>query len=232
MGNKIKKLTSIYENESLSKRFVVAKMAKEYGDTTNDYNQAIRHFEKLVNQQEDELIRDKAILELTNIKRNIKGWNDYEYLDKLFDNEIAKGNSLGYYLIGHFLFIGNGIYSRNVGLAIDYLEKAAKMNNFLALNELGNIYVNGLEPVQKEYEKGVNYYTLAAELGHVDSMFDLGVSLTNIKELTFFDEITAEEWFIKAYEGGHPLAKSMLDRIYKVIDERNDDPTKKKRYIQ
>lgn len=67
--------------------------------------------------------------------------------------------------------------------ALKWLEEDALSGNEEAINELGNVYLNGLLGVNKDYNKAFGYYQKASDIGYFDAinnlgyMYDLGLGI-------------------------------------------------------
>ncbi|MDR1577589.1 MAG: sel1 repeat family protein [Deltaproteobacteria bacterium] len=94
-----------------------------------------------------------------------------------FDN-FQKGSNLGSkeatFKLGQFYLQGLGVKADpNKGL--EMVEKSAKDNYHLALNELGVINIYGQLERKKDEKKALDYFTKAANLGFSESMRNIAV---------------------------------------------------------
>lgn len=114
----------------------------------------------------------------------------------------------------------NGDYVK----ALEFYDKAAKLNNKDALFKLGWFYSEGLG-VEVNYEKSMQYYLLAADLGDTWAMNNIGAAYTNGWGVTK-DALKALEWYTKAYENGNTFAGKNIGNMYYNGDGVDEDYSK------
>lgn len=102
----------------------------------------------------------------------------------------------------------NGDYVK----ALEFYDKAAKLNNKDALFRLGWFYSEGLG-VEVDYEKSMRYYLLAADLGHSTAMNNIGAAYANGWGVNK-DALKALEWYTKAYENGSTFSAKNIGGMY------------------
>lgn len=135
----------------------------------------------------------------------------FEYTSKAAE----MGNKLAEYRLGL-------VYDGGIGVEADrnkaskYFESAGKVidkgvdnKNPELLFIKGNMYMNG-NYVQKNENRGLEYYTEAAQLGYPQAQYELFIILKNS------DNSKAREWLKKSAEQGYPKAEYELGRIAEV----------------
>lgn len=90
---------------------------------------------------------------------------------------------------------GEGV-ERNINEAIKWYTKAAEQGYDLSLNNLGNIYMS-----KGEYEKAVEYFKKAAEIGCVQSQVNIGICYEEGKGVER-DDRQALWWYARAARNG------------------------------
>jgi TPR repeat protein len=86
------------------------------------------------------------------------------------------------------------------------------MNSSSAILRLGRAYQYGYG-VDTDSNKAIEYYTLAAELGHLKSQHTLG-DIYERGEIVQRNILTALKWYTKAYSQGYDAARSNLFDLY------------------
>lgn len=100
---------------------------------------------------------------------------------------------------------------KNYQVAMKYYLKAAKHNNFDAVNDIGYMYSNGLG-VEQDEQKAFQWFLKAAKLGNPMSMYSLGRCYYYGRG-TPRDISKAKEWLSKSANKGYVDAKTFLDKI-------------------
>ncbi|MHB1184235.1 MAG: tetratricopeptide repeat protein [Desulfobulbia bacterium] len=89
------------------------------------------------------------------------------------------------------------------------ITAGANAGNAVDQNMLGEMYV--FDPyLSTDYEKAVSWFLKAAEQGHAEAQFNLGVMYFKGKGVLDRDYFEAERWFQKAANQGHAEAKKMV----------------------
>lgn len=89
------------------------------------------------------------------------------------------------------------------------IAAAANAGDASYQNMLGEKYV--FDPyLNTDYEKAVSWFYKAAEQGHAEAQFNLGVMYFKGKGVIDRDYFEAERWFQKAANQGHAEAKKMV----------------------
>lgn len=124
--------------------------------------------------------------------------------------ESAQNGSIESIIIVAKLYYDNNEGEENRGEAAKWYQKALDIdqNEVRALNGLGNCYYNGIG-VECDHSKALGYYRKAAELGYVNSQYNLA------NELKENNDPECIEWFEKAYDQGDIDAPYDLAWIYK-----------------
>ncbi|AZS50719.1 sel1 repeat family protein [Entomomonas moraniae] len=100
---------------------------------------------------------------------------------------------------------------KNYQEAMKYYLKAAKYNNFDAINNIGYMYSHGLG-VEKNPQKAFQWFLKAAKLGNPMSMYAVGIDYYYGKG-TPKDITKAKEWLSKSANAGYSDAKNFLNQI-------------------
>jgi TPR repeat protein len=116
---------------------------------------------------------------------------------ELYQKAAEAGSAKGMYNVAKCYHLGLGV-EKNRELAFEWLEKAAAKDDVDALLFLGWEFAFG-DRGGDQIDKGVDYYTRAADLGSSEAMISLGkIAARRDKEKT------SAEWFRKAAEKGDP----------------------------
>ena len=124
---------------------------------------------------------------LSNKYNNIR----YSYKSAI-QGESESAQQVGYYYLRN----------KNIDMALTYFIIAADQMNNIAAYEVGNIYENGADGVDKDIESAVKYYELSAKLRHIPALekiahiYENGID--NIdqdinKSIKYYEEILAIE---------------------------------------
>ena len=91
--------------------------------------------------------------------------------------------------------------------AVEYYKEAAKKGNILAMNNLGNLFLNGKGSLKSDFNQAIKYYKMAR---------NNGVALNNLGNIYFYgkgvpvDKNKAIEYYKLAAEKGNDLAMNNL----------------------
>ena len=88
---------------------------------------------------------------------------------------------------------------------------AANAGNVQAMYALGSEYWNG-KNVRYDPDEAVKWWKMAAEKGHVTSMYNLGVIYEGKATSQFYDQNLAGYWFHEAAVRGNPDAQQALSK--------------------
>jgi len=102
-----------------------------------------------------------------------------------------------------------GKEEHNYSVAVEYLTKAANMDDVEAHNQLSQLYYNG-EGVERDMKKAVHHLEEAAIGGNPLARFNLGVVSTRDRKFN-----RAVKHFIIAARQGHDGALEQLKELYK-----------------
>ena len=132
---------------------------------------------------------DKAAVKLGNLYYTGKGGLEKNYPEayKWFKSAADKNNYIAQYNVG--LMIENGVgdvVKKDPVKAFQYYLKSGNQGYYLAQHALGRMYVEGIGTTQN-YTRGMGWYKLAADQGHVDSQKNLAdlFANMNVKGLPF-----------------------------------------------
>jgi len=96
---------------------------------------------------------------------------------------------------------------------ISILEVAADEGDDVANYHLGNIYMEGLEGVKKDYKKGFHYLMRASKSGYARAQYNLAASY-KLGEGTTQSREEALHWYALAAAQGHAKAQLQAALIY------------------
>ncbi len=102
---------------------------------------------------------------------------------------------------------------KDLGAAIQCYRRAAKLGQAQAQFNLGVMYDNGNDVVEKDERLAVEWYRNAAEQGHVEAQYNLAVMYDNGQGVVK-DRDMAAKWYRKAAEQGDAKAQYNLGVMY------------------
>jgi hypothetical protein len=120
---------------------------------------------------------------------------------QLFKQAAELGDPIGMNRYANELLFGGGV-EIDEEAGVKWHEIAASKGNEASMNALGRIYAYGLENLERNVPKSLEFYTKAASLGSPTAMFDLG-KIYYEDVLVPKDAKSAARWFQKAAEAGH-----------------------------
>lgn len=129
-----------------------------------------------------------------------------------FKEAVEKGDEEARYLLGLCIFDGNGI-ERNRIKGLRMIREAANSNVIPAAVFLAKAYSGQKEVVQKDEEETFKWCKKAAELGDMESQYNLG-RFYQLGEGIKQDDRQAFKWFSKASEQGCFEAMNDLASFY------------------
>ena len=200
-------------------------------DQKADYEKAYAWYEKSMN---DNIYAKSCMAILTRYglgteKNEENARNIFEEVSKeLNEDQIEEVAYAGiaYELIGCLYedgLLGDVDYEK----AKSYYEKAEKLGNPIAINDLGYVYEMGIG-VEQDYEKAREQYEKAAELGNARAMNNLGYMYEEAMGIgQDYDE--ARKWYEKAAEQGLSAAMNNLGYMYYLGNgvEKDEEEAKK-----
>ena len=99
--------------------------------------------------------------------------------------------------------------------AIRWYQKAAELNNSMAMYNLGIMYSNG-RGVQQDHSEAFKWYMKSAELGDVEAMLKLGSAYENgLGVVKSYGE--AFKWYMKASGTGHGRGVEGLAKVERLL---------------
>ena len=122
------------------------------------------------------------------------------------------GNADGLFRAGKFYHEGRNGVEVKYDLARKYYEKAIELNNDKAMNNLANMYFEGIGVI-KNIAKANELYKKAADLGNVHAMYNLGNNYYNGDGVQQ-DYIAAKNWYEKAANLNYDNAGMKLGDMY------------------
>ena len=198
--------------------------------TDQDYNKAKEHFE-LANKYSDSR---RSLWMLGKIYLHGYGVEqDYQKAKEYFERSAAIDKNNGgneQFELGHLYEYGKGV-NKNLSKALEYYQEAAKQGDADAqykidlhtgkiLQSERNIdFEKALDhtygyTVPVDYDKAIKHYQLAADKGHIVSIYNIGYLLhesTSVKR-----NAEAASYFEKAAKLGNIYAQSTLASLYSI----------------
>ena len=177
-------------------------------DVPKDEIQAVEWFTRAANQgdHEDELILDYIAAEQGDAERQ------YE-LGRTFQVEMWDEREFNAFSSSEWYGIFDEVWDfQNCdSLAEIWYRRAAEQGHVKAQRELGILYANGAEFVDKDIEEATYWLTRAAECGDSEAQYVLGCMIAdNLLPHDNFEYQDAVKWFIPAAEQGDAVAQYHL----------------------
>lgn len=132
------------------------------------------------------------------------------------------GDAQAQFNLGHIYGHGFGMM-KNEQKAYEWYLKSANQGCMAAQNSLGAMYHNGTGFAGQSDEKGLRYWLLAAQQGHLEAQFYVGVELIRQCRESDSDKHApkmnthtlggknAMDWIMAAADGGYEKAKKLVD---------------------
>ncbi|MGE5546023.1 MAG: trypsin-like peptidase domain-containing protein [Solirubrobacterales bacterium] len=117
------------------------------------------------------------------------------------------GDPVGENRYGMLLMKGEAGIKKDPALGLSYLFRAAKQDNSTALNNIGQIYLFGID-VPKDEALGLKYLRQAADKGNHFSWEAIGDAYWNGRGVAK-DHAEAVRWFSRAADHGLPLSQTL-----------------------
>lgn len=114
--------------------------------------------------------------------------------------------------------------------AFRWLNKAARQGNLDAMAQVALMYLDG-QGREKNYKKGIGLFKKAADKGHSQAQFFLGLGFVQGCWGLDLDYRKAFEWFSKATEQGNALAECELAKLYRQGYGVEQDTSKAVEYL-
>jgi TPR repeat protein len=151
----------------------------------------------------EDILRAEEQRILSKELQNLKNSPIYPYLISA-----TKGDTDAKYQVG-IMYIKGEEAPKDTNEGIRWLQSAANSNHFLAQVELGKLYLNGGQSIEKDYLMAHKWLEKAADNGEADAQYHLGnmyrkglgVRKSNAK---------AVKWFRLAAKQGHKKARKTL----------------------
>ena len=131
-----------------------------------------------------------------------------EYLKKAAAESHAAAN----YMVGNIFirgFVGNRS-NEELEKGYSYLIRAYELGNIAAANLIGNMYHDGIHPLEKDIDKAIEYYQKAADANYVFAINNLGKieeTKGHVKE--------AYEYYLKSADLGESWACNKMGEAYR-----------------
>lgn len=209
MENKIKDINELLEAASILNKFDILLKLKE-----NDlYDLAIEWFEKLAVQTQNLEIRDKALLQLLDIKSYVDGYKDTKRVKEILAQKSDKERHPDFvYWHGNHILNETGPFYEKITEGMAKMELAAELGSVQAYVALGKIYTHELFEIEMDYKKGMNYLKKASDLGDKEATLHLANCYYNKKE-NFYDIDLAYKLFLQLSKAGNSFAKTRVEEI-------------------
>ena len=146
-----------------------------------------------------------------NKQKNKQKNTHYDFLDYY----LAAANhdySYAQYRLAVIYEDGNSYQDADLKQALYWYEKAAQLNDSLAMNNLGYIYEVG-KMVKKDYAKSLMWYQKAADLGNSIAQSNLGLMYQYGRGCKI-DYQEAIKWYEKSAKQGYTRAMNFLAELY------------------
>jgi TPR repeat protein len=185
---------------------------KAYGyATTGNYDDAIAIWEKLAKSGEPNSLYNLSIV----YERGVFVDKDVEKSFDLCQQAAIKGQIPAQAHMGTKYLLGIGV-EKNLDKAIEWYQQAAEKGDMAALASLGNIYVS--EEGGNDYVKAHDYWSTAASLGDVNSVFNLAILFHRGAGEYKVDIKRAIDLYTAAATAGSLEAMANLVGIYSIGD--------------
>ena len=128
--------------------------------------------------------------------------------DSIYEN-VYRDSPEGLHELGR-----NAEYAEDYSLAVEYYRKAADKGNTDSMVDLGSIYSDGKNGVEKDVQKAIYWYTEAANLGAAPAMDALAWMYGYGSDVEK-DDGKAHYWLEKAANNGFTLSMLTLGQRYR-----------------
>ena len=110
---------------------------------------------------------------------NTAGYPRYERAFKYFEIAASQNHAGALYIMGAMIYRGNLGTKSNADLkeAYEYFRKAEKLGNIAAKNSIGNMYLQGIYPLNKDLNKAYEYFLEAATHNYAYAYNNLGIKM-------------------------------------------------------
>ena len=149
-----------------------------------------------------------------------KRHDDYAAALPFFTQAADAGNDDARATLGWMYFNGRGA-ERDYQKSRDYYLLSAQSGNAESMHRLGELYESYFPDVDFPERIAMSWYEQSALLGNAASMYHMGVFCEQGKGVTK-DLARAEEWYLKAIEGGNERAPETLFKLYGGDGELHD----------
>jgi uncharacterized protein len=141
---------------------------------------------------------------------------EYPFTDSVARDWLVKAKEQGHADACYYLAWfpdAQGFSSIDDQESMNLLIEAGERGSVQAQRHLGACFATGDWIGEKDETKAVRWYTAAAEQGHAESQYDLGLMMLQ-GEGTDQNTLKGMEWLIKAAEQGNDSACELLTDIY------------------
>ncbi len=158
----------------------------------------------------------------------------------------VQGEPISQFNLAQCYLNGNGL-PQDKTTSLYWLEESAERGNAKAQSFLGELYANGTyvelnvdEAVkwfindgsdQPDYTEAVKWFLMAAEQGHIDSQYVLGVCYYHGKGVVA-DTEEAIKWYKKAADQGDDRSQAALGGIYYLASDNPKNYNEAKRWFE
>lgn len=178
----------------------------------------------LIGSEEEKLLQEaklgspEAQFKIGEIFRG-KGQYSYPKAVEWYQRAADQGYVKAQYELGGAYYMGAGV-KKDASIAVKWLSLAADKGHAQAQADLGKIYLDGLQGIAPDPEKGVRLLNQAAYQGDSRACYNLGLAYQNGNGVSP-DLIEAYKWFHLGAEAGHPQAKAARAELMNKMDGKD-----------
>lgn len=94
-------------------------------------------------------------------------------LCEALEQECYDGNAIGFYITG-ILYLNDDVYPKSEESAFNYIDIAADLGDFRAIQHLGELYLNGIG-TEKDFDKAVELFQKGADRDYPAAQYFMGL---------------------------------------------------------
>ena len=182
--------------------FSLGSMYDDGKGIAKDYTKAKYWYVKATNLGHNDAMNNLGLL-----YQNGQGISkDYIKAKEWFEKSAELKNKYAFYNLGELYRQGYGV-KVNEEIAKDWYEKAADLEHDISMNKLGVLYQN-----DNQFNTAKYWFEKAIEYNNVDAMANLGM-LYEFGQGVDKNLYTAQEWYRKAMDNGHPYIGFRLNFV-------------------
>jgi len=182
--------------------FMLGSMYDDGNGVAKEYTKAKYWYEKAANLGHNDAMNNLGLL-----YQNGQGISkDYIKAKEWFEKSAELKNKYAFYNLGELYRQGYGV-KVNEEIAKEWYEKAADLEHDISMNKLGVLYQN-----DNQFNTAKYWFEKAIEYNNVDAMANLGM-LYEFGQGVDKNLYTAQEWYKKAIDNGHPYIGFRLNFV-------------------